>query len=341
MGKNVPVDNRYIYVKGAAYVIRSPDKLFYKRFSDTTINAPDAIRMFPTETARTTSGVSIQFKTKSSFIHLAFSPEKGLSEKGIFGVLRNGSFFKSIPFSAEEAKAGLTLKLDSLPVNEAAVYEVLLPSYSNLALTGIDLADNASLLKYKPSKKKIYISFGDSITHGRGQDGATFLTYPYQLAEKMGMDYFNLAVGSARVSMPIARMSADLPKASVITILTGYNDMNGESKPLAQFEKDYRDYLTVIRQNQPKAKIFCISLLYTKTKMNAKTKATTEDYRTAVENIVSEFKQKDKKLYFIAGETVSSLENLQPGENTDKVHLTVKGANLLADALYRAMRHNL
>jgi lysophospholipase L1-like esterase len=75
--------------------------------------------------------------------------------------------------------------------------------------------------------------------------------------------------------------------------------------------------------------------------MNAKTQATTEQYRDVVRRVVSEFQLADKKLYFIPGETITSLDNLQPGENTDKVHLTVKGAALLADSLYKAMKQDL
>ncbi|MEJ7830313.1 MAG: hypothetical protein WKF91_19040 [Segetibacter sp.] len=72
--------------------------------------------------------------------------------------------------------------------------------------------DNSKLSSYRPLKKKVYIGFGDSITHGRGQDGASYLTYPYILSQKLNMELYNLGIGGSRIALPIARMASDCPK---------------------------------------------------------------------------------------------------------------------------------
>ena len=331
--KTVPLDNKNIHVTGAAYVFRSPDKLFCKRFSDETLNTPDDIRMFKTETASTTSGIILQFKTNSSFIHLTFTHEPGKNEMGFFRILKDGGELKTIQFA--ENKDNIEIQLDSLSSKKEAVYEIILPSFSNFSLTKLEIDDNSKLIAFQSPKKKIYIGFGDSITHGRGQDGASYLTYPFLLAQKLNMDMYNESVGGAKVSIPMAEMAKDLPEADVITYLIGYNDFNGASHTLERFEKDYRQFLTILRKNQPKAKIFCITLLYTKKTENPVTHLTPGDFRRIIEKVVAEYQATDNNLCLIKGDEITSAENLQPGAKTDAVHLTKKGAVLFADALYR------
>lgn len=337
--KEIPLNNKNIHVVGAAYIFRSPGKLFYKRFSEKTLTAPEEIRMFKTITALTTAGISIQFKTNSSFIHLTFSPQPGRNEGGFFRVLKDGEVFKTIAFKSP-GENDINIQLDSLS-SKMAVYEIILPTYTNLALTGLEIADGSKLVAFHSAKRKTYLAFGDSITHGRGQGGASFLTYPFLLSQKLNMNFYNLAIGGSKVSIPIAEMSEDLPKADVITLLIGYNDMNGGGHNLERFENDYRSFLSILRKNQPKAKIFCITLTYTKRKENPKTHLTPDDFRRVIEKVVTEYQASDKKLYLIKGDEITSAENLQPGSNTDAVHLTVKGARLFADALYKEMKKSL
>lgn len=78
------------------------------------------------------------------------------------------------------------------------------------------------------------------------------------------MEFYNLGIGGSRIALPIAKMASDLPKADVITKLIGYNDFNGAHKTVERFEKEYSEFLTILRARQPESKIFCISLLYTK-----------------------------------------------------------------------------
>ncbi len=347
VAKTIPLDNKNIHVTGAGYIYRSPSKLFYtrfsgflldKHFSDSLISLPPEERIFSGETARSTSGIKIQFKTKSSKIHLTFTQEPGLKEKGYFGVIRDGVFYKEIPCNAVALNQSVDIILDSLRVDKECVYEIILPSFSNLSLTRLELDDHSELSTYQPARKKVYIGLGDSITHGRGQDGASYLTYPFIVSQKLNLELYNLGIGGSRIALPIAKMVRDLPKADVITLLIGYNDFNGANKSVERFENEYREFLTTLRINQPASKIFCISLLYTKKTENPKTHTTPAQFSASIIKIVTEFQKKDKKLFFVAGEKITSLKNLRPGKETDPVHLTIPGAKLFAEELYKIIR---
>lgn len=350
VAKTIPLVDKNIHVSGAGYVFRSPAKLFCKRFSDSILSKrfsdsllslPPIERMFSIQTASSTSGIKIQFKTKSAKIALTFTQEEGLKEKGYFGIIRDGFFYREIPFNATALHQSVDITLDSLAVDKEYVYEIILPSYSNFSLTRLSLDDAARLSNYQPLKKKVYISFGDSITHGRGQDGASYLTYPYILSQKLNMELYNLGIGGSRIAVPVAKMASDLPKADVITILIGFNDFNGANKTVERFGKEYREFLAILRNKQPGAKIFCISLLYTKKTENLVTHATPAEFRESLKKLITDLQKSDKKLFFVPGEKITSPKNLRPGEDTDPVHLTIKGAKLFADELYDVLMRNL
>jgi len=350
VAKKIPLDNKNIHVTGAAYVFSSPAKLFCKRFSDSILSKrfsdsllslPPVERIFSIQTASSTSGIKIQFKTKSAEVSLTFTQEEGLKEKGYFGIIRDGVFYKGIPFDATALHQSVDITMDSLAVDKEYLYEIILPSYSNFSLTKLELDDAAKLSRYQPVKKKVYISFGDSITHGRGQDGASYLTYPYILSQKLNMELYNLGIGGSRIALPVAKMASDLPKANVITILIGYNDFNGANKTVERFEKEYREFLAVLRNKQPGAKIFCITLLYTKKTKNPVTHATPAEFRGSLEKLITGLRKSDKKMFFVPGEKITSPNNLRPGKDTDPVHLTITGAKLFADELYDVLIRKL
>lgn len=178
--------------------------------------------------------------------------------------------------------------------------------------------------------KPVYIALGNSITHGVGQESASFLTYPYILAEKLNYDMYNLGVGGAKISFPLAQMTKEMPKAKLITILIGYNDFKFKHKTIQQFIHDYTKFINELRKNQPNANIFCIGLTYTKATINEHSGVKPEDYRIALKNIIYEFQTKgDQSIFYIAGDEITSEEDLN-----DKVHLNIQGAANFANKLY-------
>ncbi|MEJ7766915.1 MAG: hypothetical protein WKF89_03835 [Chitinophagaceae bacterium] len=64
-------------------------------------------------------------------------------------------------------------------------------------------------------------------------------------------------------------------------------------------------------------------------------------FRESLEKLIADFQKKDKKLFFVPGEKITSLENLRPGADTDPVHLTIPGAELFAEELYGVITERL
>lgn len=325
----VRLDNTNIHVMGAGYVARTPQKLSFKRFSEDALNLPAEIRRFSTTYALSTTGISLQFKTKSSSISLTFSSEDGMKEKGAFKILRDGVELKVVTFE-EPVSQPIQIELKSLPTDKEYVYEVILPSYTNFYLTKFDLDGVNGLASYTPITKKIYMSFGDSITHGYGQNGCSYLTYPYLLAQKLNMKLYNVAVNGAKISIPTAEMAKDLPQADVITTLIAYNDFSSGNRTGAQINSDYRAYLTELRKSQPSAEIYCITMLFTTNATNATTGLTAAEVRTIVKNIVTEYQAKDTKLHLVEGDKIITSTT----QLVDRVHLNVAGASKMCDGLY-------
>jgi len=326
----IALNNANIHVMGVQYVYRTPEKLSFKRFSDATLDMSNDVRRFSVTNALATTGISIQFKTKSSLINMTFTPESGMTDRGSFKVLKDGVDFKTIPFSGPVSQP-IQIELNDLPTDKEHVYEIILPCYTNVSLTKLELDAESSLMAYTPAPKGgVYISFGDSITHGARQEGATYLTYPYLLAQKLDMRLYNLAVAGARISMPMAETAKDLPKADIITVLIGYNDFASANRTASQIERDYRSFLTEIRNNQPSAEIYCITLLYTTNTLNTTTGLAPDDVRNVIKDIVTEYQTTDSKLHLIEGNQIIT----SSAQLADQVHLNVSGAGLLADGLY-------
>jgi len=332
--KSIPLDHPNIHVKGANYTFRSADKLHFCRFSEATLNAPLAEKLFNPSKAITNSGIKIQFKTASQVVKLIFTPQEGDNRGSEFAVLQNGEVTGTYNFKGDASKSDMLLEITNAHAGQATLFEVVLPSWSNVALTSMEIDANHDLLAYTPKQKPIYLALGNSITHGVGQGSASYLTYPYLLAEKLGVDYYNLAVGGAKISPAIAAQTAEMPQADIITILIGYNDLFFNDKTVEQYTSSYREYVTEIRTNQPKATIFCISLTHTRSTDNPETGVVPDDYRLALKTLVEEFQSNgDNNLFFVAGDAITSEANLHQDKPDDKTHMGIEGAALFADEL--------
>lgn len=332
--KTIPLNHPNIQVMGANYVYPSVEKLHYCRFSEVTLNAPLQNKMFNPENAKTNSGIKIRFKTASPFVNLTFMPQAGSNRGSEFAVLQNGELAGKFDFKGEASKKEMILKIINIYTEQETLFEVVLPSLSNVALTKLEIDDLQELGACTPERRPIYLALGNSITHGVGQGSASYLTYPYLLAENLGFDYYNLAVGGAKISQAIATQTAEMPQADIITILIGYNDLHFNNKTVAEYTSSYQAYLSEIRKNQPNARIFCISLTHTRSTGNEKTRVTPDDYRKALKTIVETFQSNgDDKLVFVAGDKITSEANLNLDNPEDRTHMSIKGAAMFADEL--------
>jgi len=336
--QEVDLQTDNIQVLGANYVFRTESKISYSRFSVATLTAPMQEAMFNADKAKTNSGIRIKFMTSSPELCLSFVPEPGINRGAEFAVLQNGIQSQVFTFNGVKAKQEMELKLKNEQGNKTTTFEIVLPSLANVALNKLALTAGYHLQLMEKDQRPIYLAIGNSITHGVGQGSATHLTYPFLLAKTLNFNYYNLAVGGAKISQAIARMTAEMPQANLITILIGYNDLMF-NKSVQQYISDYTAYLDTIRKNQPLAKSYCITLTYTRATENTKTGIKPEQYREALNSLVMDLQRKgDDKLFVIEGDKMTSNKNLRQDKMEDKVHFSIEGAALFAEELAKIVK---
>ncbi|MCG8581747.1 MAG: SGNH/GDSL hydrolase family protein [Bacteroidales bacterium] len=335
----IDVTDELIQVKGANYVFRNEGLLSFSRFSEATLNSPVSEAMFNADKARTNSGIRLFIKSNSPKLRLTFKALNGINRGAEFAVYQNNSRSDVFTFKGDKARAEMVLEINNQQGDEASLFEITMPSLANVGLVKLELIKGASLLSVQKEEKPVYLAIGNSITHGVGQGSATFLTYPYLLAKSKDWDYYNLAVGGAKISPAIARMTAEMPPADVITILIGYNDLMFNDKSVEEYSKAYMDYLKMIRHNQVGAHIYCITLTHTRAVGNERTGLKPEGYRKALKHLVYQLQSEgDNKLHLIEGDKITSEANLRPEVLSDKVHFGIEGAALFAKELEQLVK---
>jgi len=323
-----PADTR-IQVRGAKYVERSGNGLRMHRFRQDILNLDRSELGLNPDKARNTTGVVLAFRTESKNISLTFEKVPGKHRGAEFGVFENGKLTQEFKFPNAQETMQLHIKSEA---QGSSLFEVALPSWSNVQLVEMEIDDGATLIA-PATPQKIYVALGDSITHGVGQGSATHRTWPFLLSRKLDMELYNLAVGGGKISVPVGNMLTDWETIDLITILVGYNDLHFGKKSPQQYRDDYAKLLDAIRAHHPDTPIYCISLLYTKKPTNETTGHTVSEFRSALSNLAKDRQLWDKRLYFIEGEKVTSEDNLRSDRPQDPVHLGVEGAEMLADKM--------
>lgn len=325
-------DAKEITVKGCRYLSMHEGLQCFSRFHAEIGKLPPKDIGFNWLKGQTTTGIRIVFKTDSPKVKLNFKLQEEASYRGTeFGVFINDEWHQAY-LSTKKEGLDLEVVIESGSA-EMKKYEVTLPSFSNPALKNIEIAEGSKMEKAEEEPQKCYVAIGDSITHGQGQGSATQKTYPYLLSKKLNLDLYNLAVGGGKISLPVAKQLKDWKKIDLMTILIGYNDWCFNGKTVEQYQNDYREFLKITRSNHPNTKIYCITMLYTKTEKSKKSGLPLPPFRKAVEDLVNELQQAgDKNVHLVKGDEITSIKNLQT-DKSDPVHLSVEGASLLAEEL--------
>jgi len=332
--KNITAGDKHIQTYGSHYTKVQNGELILHRHSDKVYQGTTEQNLFNPVKARTGTGIKLEFKTASPTINLRFKIVKGLKKKPVFSIFQNGKFYKniSLPYRAD--------KIDSFTVKsetpgKPVIYTLTYPLRTDVHFTGMTLDKGYKLLPLKRKKQPVYVAYGNSITHGTGQQ-TTPQTYAYQLVEKMGWELFNMGVGGAKTSKVMAEMLRDdFDKIDYMTILIGFNDYNGQGIDTTTFAKRYRQVLSTIRETHPDTKIYAITLLTTKFKKSKVSGIPAEDFRQVIRDVVKQ-RQKagDHNIYLIEGNKITTEADLN-----DKVHLSVKGAKNFAEKLYQKIKN--
>lgn len=338
----IPANDANIHYQGILFVNpQSNGSVSYHRFTDSIYQlSPPRSKKGETvawKKAHTTPCVKMLFKTSSPFVKLTFkTPPDHEHRAANFGIYQNGKWWKSLDFSNKTRD--MELEIQSQTPGESTLYTIAFPSWSDPSFYGIELKAGHQLEAFTPSKKKIYVAYGDSVSHGTGQKSASYLTWPYQLAEKLDYEIYSLAVGGTSIRLPVIEMFDQFKKIDLITIYIGIND--SARKSLEQFEQEYDQVLSTIRKNHPDTKIFCITLHAIPAEKSSKlTGIKLIDFRKPVTSVVTKRQQQgDGNLFLIDGESLTTLDDAM---NPGNVHLSIDGAKHWAEKLYPQIKNKL
>lgn len=192
-------------------------------------------------------------------------------------------------------------------------------------------------------KQKVRVAcVGDSITYGAGISNAELNSYPHQLGELLGDDYevINLGLNSttllANGDFPYIKTDAYNSlleyKADIVFIALGTNDSKlVNRKNIANFESDYKNMISSIKESSPNCRIILISPV--KAHNHPDTVGITPDY---IRDVISpKIKQVayDNSLEVI--DLCHMFANYQEHLMPDKVHPSSLGASQIAQRLYQ------
>ena len=324
-----------IIIEGSNYISNINNELNLHRHSDAVYANTTLINLFNPSKARTTSGIIVRFKTNSPTVKAKFRMIPSETQSCSWGVFQNDVFVEKIssPYAENQEKV---LDIASMHSSEIVEYEITLPLWTNVSFSGLELENGYNLSAIEVSEKPIYLAYGNSITHGRGQT-MTNETYPYIVSRKFDWTLYNTAVGGGKTSQVMAEMIRDdFDKIDVMTMLIGYNDAMGGELDTLTYSERYTNFLNTIREKHTNTKIFCLTLTYTRNVVTTKTGIPTEDFRKVVRHIVNErINAGDENLFLIEGDDISDETTLNP--SPDDVHFSVDGASEFADQLFLKM----
>ena len=322
---NLALNNPAIRYEGVWYPIIDSSRVIFNRHTDRVLEHTESgISSTSRPYAYTQTGVRIKFKTASPYFCMEFEQRQ---EGGHLG-LENGFaiYADSVRIAVKEK---LKFTIDAPDSNRSILYTVLLPSLYAIDFTGLSIANGYKLEELAPDSKPVYAAIGNSITHGTGHQSASFLTYPYILADSMNWKLYNLAVTGARTGWPISLLFKD-KNVDYITIALGFNDWMWDNKPLSDKFYQYKKLLDSLVYFQPEAKIFCITpLTTTKTETQLDAPFSLQDYRTMLIRHVSRRRNLgNQNIFILHGDSLSDASMLMDG-----IHLSKTGSPLFADRL--------
>eukprot|EP00211_Chloroparvula_japonica_P005471 CAMPEP_0119121572 /NCGR_PEP_ID=MMETSP1310-20130426/2141_1 /TAXON_ID=464262 /ORGANISM="Genus nov. species nov., Strain RCC2339" /LENGTH=355 /DNA_ID=CAMNT_0007111143 /DNA_START=245 /DNA_END=1309 /DNA_ORIENTATION=+ len=326
LGGSEPVQ---LYVEGARYTVEKNGEWEFLRSDPKLSPKKDE---FSLSKSRTTAGVGLRFVTSSPSVTLCFRYNAyDRRRRSVIGVSRNGRSFDRTEIPLDAKTTILHIKADVGP-EDRVEYRVVLPPWANPILTDLSLPVGHKLGAFTPPRRGAYLALGDSITHGSGLE-ASYEGYPWQVAQALSLELFNLGSGGARVAPTLARSTADWRPESVslITTLFGYNDWMSGGKTAAEFKEDYTQLLSLIRRRHPHAPLVCLNLLQTSKVVSCRSGLPVDGFRSAIREVVADRRSMgDANIFVAPSETWTTGA---PIHVPDGVHPGPEGSSLVASHL--------
>ncbi len=179
---------------------------------------------------------------------------------------------------------------------------VHLPWSVKTLIEEISIDDNAFVKGVKPKKK--LLAYGDSITHGYDALRPSN-RYISKLADKIGAEEFNKAIGGERFFPELAKLK-DAFVPDYITVAYGTNDWNGIE--MCTFKEKCKGFYENLIKNYPESKIFAITPIWRKDMNEERVFGAFEDVEKTIRECVKgienitvisgfDFVPKDEKYY--------------------------------------------
>lgn len=256
--------------KGAAYITDETDGIHFHRFTPAQEEyyRPTAHR----DKACATAGVRLSFLTDSKTLTLKVHVTPG-SSRTYFAhdLLIDGTLEDSLDnftdlalppvYTGMKLPQGYAEKTFSLTVEEDVPgrmkrIDLCFPWSVRSVLEELSLDDGASLIPVQTEKKML--QFGDSITHGYDALHPA-AAYSVRLADALGMEAFNKAIGGEMFCPGLAALPEDfLP--DVITAAYGTNDWSNRTPDV--YAQNCRAFFETLRKTYPTARIFALLPLW-------------------------------------------------------------------------------
>ncbi len=324
----ISLDDPNISYDGVFYPVITSNKVQFNRHLSSMINNWESgiAGSWINQWVITQTGVRIRFKTASPTIDLKFGKRIG---GGTIGSLPSTGFTVFVNGVQTATFSDTVFTVNNPNPGTSNTFEVTLPNLWAVDFTGMQIDDTYALESPGALNKPVYVSIGNSITHGTGQYVSAAKGYPFLLAKKMDWDLHNIAVAGSTLGWAIA-LNIKGKHVDFITVKIGFNDWKYTSDPLSVKKAEYGKLIDSLRAYQPTARIFCITPIYTADN-DGSAPYTIADFRAMVAEVVTEKMLNDNNLCLINGAEISDATMLAPGDPT---HLSEYGASKLADALY-------
>lgn len=239
------------------------------------------------------AGVRLSFETDSSFLFMKVNITQATSRKYFsFDVSVNGEMIGyldnysqtelPLDYTTAELPLGLYSKRFELGKGRKRVC-IYMPWSVMVELQELSLEDSADLVPVRPGKK--LLAFGDSITQGYDALRPSN-RYVSRLADMLHVEEINKGIG-AECFFPALAKERDNMEPDYITVAYGTNDWNGIEEDV--FKKNCSAFFEALSKNYPNAKIFAITPIWRKDRLDYKKFGLFEKVEEDIREIVSKY----------------------------------------------------
>ena len=251
---------------GAEHVEQRPEGIWFQRMTDQQLEVYREPNPGFYVKALTTSGVRLSFITDSPSMDLDISIVKVMGRSyGTVEVLCNGELLENINNYSHMELPRAYAELSFPNVRKKVHYDlgagekkiqVLFPKTAGVYLHELTLADGASLIPVKPSKKLLV--FGDSITQGFDCLRPSS-HYVYRLAAALDAEEFNKGIGGER-HVPALVACDETFTPDYILVAYGTNDWAHETPEL--MEEKCTGLYKILAEKYPNVPVITITPIW-------------------------------------------------------------------------------